>query len=247
MIILPAIDLLGGHCVRLVKGEYGTATKVAENALQTAFSFKASGATELHMVDLDGAKDGSASVLNRHVISEIVERSGLTVELGGGLRTMQDLDDAVSCGVARMIIGSAATDISFLSTAIDKYGDKITVGIDAKNGFVATAGWVNSTDLYYLDFARSVVSAGAAGVIFTDIGRDGTLLGPNLDMLADLTSAVPSCNITASGGIHTIDDINDLLKMRIWGAICGKSIYAGTLDLAKAIKCSETSNTQGEN
>ena len=236
MIILPAIDLLGGRCVRLVKGEYNTADKVAENALETALYFKACGADQIHMVDLDGAKDGAASSLNRKAVSEIIEKSGLVVELGGGLRTIQDLDNAAACGVSRLILGSAATDLSFLSRAIDKYGDKITVGIDAKNGYVATAGWINSTDLYYTDFAKSVVAAGASGIIFTDISRDGTLSGPNLKMLAELSAAVPTCNITASGGIHNIDDIKALADMQLWGAICGKSIYAGTLDLSEAIR-----------
>ena len=235
MIILPAIDLLGGRCVRLVKGEYGSADKVAEDALTTALSFKECGTTQIHMVDLDGAKDGVASSQNRQAVLDIVEKSGLVVELGGGLRSMADLDEAAACGVTRMILGSAATDLSFLSAAIDKYGDRITVGIDAKNGYVATAGWINSTDLYYLDFARSVAKAGAAGIIFTDISRDGTLTGPNLEMLSELCDAVPECNITASGGIHTIDDIAALKNMRVWGAICGKSIYTGTLDLKEAV------------
>lgn len=235
MIILPAIDLLGGRCVRLVKGEYNTADKVAEDALKTALYFKECGATDIHMVDLDGAKDGAASALNRRAVRDIIENSGLTVELGGGIRTMDDLDAAAELGVSRMILGSAATDLSFLSRAIDKYGDRITVGIDAKNGYVATAGWINSTDLYYIDFAKSVVAAGASGIIFTDISRDGTLTGPNLKMLAELSAAVPSCNITASGGIHNMDDIKELVDMKMWGAICGKSIYAGTLDLKSAI------------
>ncbi|MBE6693293.1 MAG: 1-(5-phosphoribosyl)-5-((5-phosphoribosylamino)methylideneamino)imidazole-4-carboxamide isomerase [Ruminococcaceae bacterium] len=235
MIILPAIDLLGGRCVRLVKGEYNTADKVAEDALQTALYFKSCGAEQIHMVDLDGAKDGATSALNRRAVSEIIDKSGLIVELGGGLRSMRDLDEAAACGVQRLILGSAATDLSFLSRAIDKYGDRITVGIDAKNGYIATAGWINSTDLYYIDFAKSVVSAGASGIIFTDISRDGTLTGPNLDMLAELSAAVPQCKITASGGIHILDDIKALSDMELWGAICGKSIYAGTLDLKTAI------------
>ena len=236
MIILPAIDLLSGRCVRLVKGEYNTADKVAEDALATALYFRECGATDIHMVDLDGAKDGAASSLNRRAVRDIIENSGLVVELGGGLRTMEDLDAAADLGVSRMILGSAATDISFLSRAIDKYGDKITVGIDAKNGYVATAGWINSTDLYYTDFAKSVAEAGASGIIFTDISRDGTLTGPNLNMLAELSAAVPSCKITASGGIHNMDDIKALADMKMWGAICGKSIYAGTLDLRMAIE-----------
>ena len=137
-----------------------------------------------------------------------------------------------------MILGSAATDLSFLSRAVDKYGDKIAVGIDAKGGYVATAGWIEATDLYYTDFAREVEKLGVSTIIFTDIGRDGTLEGPNLEMLDTLAKSV-SCNITASGGIKDIDDIKAIKNMGLYGAICGKSIYSGTLDLSEAIKLSK--------
>ena len=242
MKLFPAIDIRNKQVVRLKYGDYDQMTVYSADPVSVAEDFVKNGADCLHIVDLDGAKDGVASSLNRRAVLEIVEKSGLTVELGGGLRSMADLDEAAACGVTRMILGSAATDLSFLSSAIDKYGDRITVGIDAKNGYVATAGWINSTDLYYLDFARSVVSAGAAGIIFTDISRDGTLTGPNLEMLSELCCAVPTCNITASGGIHTIDDIAALKNMRIWGAICGKSIYAGTLDLKEAVMLTSSDN-----
>lgn len=235
MIIFPAIDLLGGNCVRLYKGKYDSAGKVAEDALETAKRFKAAGAEYLHTVDLDGAKNGKGATLNRRAVYNICKSLDIPVELGGGLRTMDDLDEAYDCGVSRMILGSAATDLDFLAKALDKYGDKIAVGIDAKDGYVATAGWIEKTKLYYLDFAKTVADMGVKTIIFTDISRDGTLEGPNLDMLASLSEAV-GCNITASGGIKSIDDIKKLADMKLYGAICGKSIYAGTLDLAEAIK-----------
>lgn len=240
MIIFPAIDLLGGNCVRLLKGDYSTAGKVANDPVQTAKEFKASGAEYLHTVDLDGAKNGEASSLNRKAIEKIIEETGMFVELGGGLRTMDDLDNAARCGISRMILGSAATNLEFLKRAVDKYGKKIAVGIDAKDGYVATAGWINKTDLNYLDFAKSVADAGVETIIFTDISRDGTLEGPNLNMLGQLSCTV-SCNITASGGIKSIDDIKKLAEMNIYGAICGKSIYAGTLKLEEALRYAKNS------
>ncbi len=240
MIIFPAIDLLGGNCVRLVKGEYGSAGKVAEDPIATALSFKSAGAEYIHTVDLDGAKNGQGAALNRRAVYEIIDKTGLPVELGGGLRTMADLEEADACGVSRMILGSAATDLSFLSRALDRYGEKIAVGIDAKNGYVATAGWIETSGLYYLDFAREIDKMGVSTIIFTDISRDGTLTGPNTDMLATLSSEV-GCNITASGGIKDIDDIKTLVGMKLYGAICGKSIYAGTLDLREAIVIAEGS------
>lgn len=238
MIIFPAIDMLDGNCVRLYKGEYSSAGKVAEDPILTAQRFCDAGAEYIHMVDLDGAKNGAGAMKNRRAVYKITEKFGIPVELGGGIRTMKDIEEANACGVARMILGSAATDLSFLSRAVDKYGDKIAVGIDAKGGYVATAGWIEATDLYYTDFAREVEKLGVSTIIFTDIGRDGTLEGPNLEMLDTLAKSV-SCNITASGGIKDIDDIKAIKNMGLYGAICGKSIYSGTLDLSEAIKLSK--------
>lgn len=238
MIIFPAIDMLDGNCVRLYKGEYSSAGKVAEDPILTAQRFCDAGAEYIHMVDLDGARNGEGAIKNRRAVYEITEKFGIPVELGGGIRTMKDIEEADACGVTRMILGSAATDISFLSKAVDRYGDKIAVGIDAKSGYVATAGWIEATDRYYIDFAKEVEKIGVKTIIFTDIGRDGTLEGPNLDMLKALSESV-SCDITASGGIKDIDDIKAIKSMGLYGAICGKSIYAGTLDLSEAIRISK--------
>lgn len=238
MIILPAIDMLDGNCVRLYKGEYSTAGKVAEDPILTAQRFCDAGAQYIHMVDLDGAKNGEGAIKNRRAVYAITEKFGIPVELGGGIRTMKDIEEAVACGVSRIILGSAATDLSFLSRAVDRFGDKIAVGIDAKSGYIATAGWIESTDLYYTDFAKEVEKIGVTNIIFTDISRDGTLSGPNLEMLETLSKTV-SCDITASGGIKDIADILAIKEMGLYGAICGKSIYSGTLDLAQAIKISK--------
>lgn len=238
MIIFPAIDMLDGNCVRLYKGEYASAGKVAENPIETAQRFVDAGAEYIHMVDLDGAKNGEGAEKNRRAVYEITQKFCIPVELGGGIRTLENIRSAIEYGVSRVILGSAATDLDFLASAYDKYGDKIAVGIDAKGGYVATAGWIRKTNLFYTDFARDVEKIGIKNIIFTDIGRDGTLEGPNTDMLGELSRAV-KCDITASGGIKDISDIKKIKEMGLYGAICGKSIYSGTLDLAEAIKISK--------
>ena len=227
MIIYPAIDLLGGQCVRLVKGEYDTASRVAVDALETARSFHSCGATHLHMVDLDGAKAGRGHAVNRSIISKIVSETGLSVDLGGGIRTLQDIEETLKTGVAEAVL-------DFLSEAVSRFGDRICVGIDAKNGYVATSGWMDVTGLDYLEFAAAVEKTGVKRIIFTDISRDGTLQGPNLDMLKKLKEKT-GLSVTASGGIKTEDDLESLDRIGIDGVICGKSLYARTLDLASAV------------
>ncbi len=235
MILFPAIDLLGGQCVRLKAGEYDTAHKVAESAFETAKRFWEAGATHLHMVDLDGAKDGSASRMNRQAVFEIANRLPIKVELGGGIRTLDDIRTVAEGGVARIILGSAATDLGLLKEAVLRYGERIAVGLDVKNGRVAVAGWTKETSLPYLEFAKTVAGLGVRTIIFTDISRDGMLEGPNFDMLSELQRAV-DVDLVASGGVKDLSDIKRLKAMGIYGAICGKSLYAGTLDLAQAVK-----------
>ena len=234
MIILPAIDICGGTCVRLRKGEFNTAQKVAEDPKRTAAAFREAGAGWMHMVDLDGAKSGTRP--NRGLIRETAASSGLKVELGGGIRDMPAIDDYLSHGISRVILGSVAlSDPSLVREAVARYGERIAVGIDARNGLVATNGWLRTSDVSYLDFARAVESAGVKVIIFTDIDCDGTLAGPNFGRLEKLRDAV-SCRIIASGGIRDIGHIRRLGEMGLYGAICGKSIYSGTLDLAQAIQ-----------
>lgn len=237
MKILPAIDLKDGQCVRLKKGDYGTAHKVAEDAVMTAKGFLAAGAELIHMVDLDGAKDGSHA--NYDVVKRVITETGAQVELGGGIRTMADVDAVLALGVSRVIIGSAAVkNPPFVKEAVEKYGDKIAVGIDALGGTVRTEGWLKDSGADYIDFAKLMASYGVSTIIFTDIDKDGMLEGPNFEQLARLRAAV-SCAIVASGGVTTLDDIAKLRDAGIDAAIAGKAVYTGALDLAAAIKTGE--------
>lgn len=234
MILFPAIDIRNGTCVRLRKGDFGTAEKVAESPFETAARFRAAGARYMHMVDLDGAKTGERP--NRDLILQTMHKSGLKTELGGGIRDMACVEDYLEHGIDRVILGSAALkDPAFVKEAVRVYDDHIAVGIDAKNGLVATQGWLETSDVSYLTFAKAMEDIGVKYIIFTDIDCDGMLGGPNLEQLADLQKAV-SCRITASGGIRDITHIQKLKEMGLFGAICGKSIYSGTLDLAQAVE-----------
>lgn len=234
MIILPAIDLKDGKVVRLYKGDFDTVHQVARDPLDTARAFYAAGARQIHMVDLDGAKDGARK---NAALVEAVARLGLKVELGGGIRSMADLEAVFALGVYRAVIGSAAvSDPDFVARAVERYGpDRIAVGIDAKDGRVRTAGWMENSGRDYLDFAREMERIGVKRIIFTDIDTDGTLEGPAWNSLRALRSGV-SCLVTASGGVASNQDIRDLKTLGVWGAIIGKAYYAGTLDLAQAIK-----------
>ena len=234
MTILPAIDIKEGRCVRLLRGDFSTACQVAEDCLQTARSFERAGASWIHMVDLDGARD--ARPKNSALFLEVAERTGLQVELGGGIRTMETVDWYLSRGICRVILGSAAlSDPELVRRAVKCHGERIAVGIDARDGMVAAEGWLNASSVHYLDLARAVESAGVKTIIFTDISRDGTLSGPSLEQLARLQESV-SCDVIASGGIRTIEDIRVLKAMGLAGAICGKSVYEGTLDLTRAVR-----------
>lgn len=233
MIILPAIDIKDGQCVRLTKGDFATVEKVAEDPLKTALSFQEAGAEWIHMVDLDGAKEGSLK--NSPIFLEVAQKTGLKVELGGGIRTMESIDYYMDQGISRVIIGSAAiSNPDLVRAAVVKYGDRVAVGIDARNGMVSGGGWLADSDVNYIDLAKQMEAAGVRCIIFTDISKDGTLSGPNLEQLGRINEAV-SCDIIASGGIHTIRDIVALKEMELYGAICGKSIYKGTLSLEEAI------------
>lgn len=233
MQIFPAIDIKDGNCVRLVKGDYSTAHKVAENPLDTARSFEAAGAEWIHMVDLDGAKD--AALVNKDIFLHVAKETNLKVEVGGGIRTMEAVDYYLSNGISRVILGSAAVkNPEFAKEAVAKYGDKIAIGIDALDGKVAAEGWLDTSDVYFVDLAKEMEKIGVKTIIFTDISRDGTLSGPNLDRLREINSAV-SCDIIASGGVSGIQDIINLRNEGLYGAIAGKAIYTGDLSIAEAI------------
>lgn len=234
MIIFPAIDIKNETCVRLYRGEMDSAEQVADSYLAAADAFKTAGAEWIHMVDLDGACAGARK--NAHVFLEVAEATGLQIEVGGGIRTMADIEYYLSRGIARVVLGSAAVkDPQIVREACKAYGDKIAVGIDARNGFVATEGWVETGSVHFLELGKAMEAGGVRTIIFTDIDRDGMLSGPALDALQQLNAAV-SCNIVASGGIKDIQDIRALKAAGLYGAICGRSIYKGTLSLQEALR-----------
>lgn len=232
MLIFPAIDLKNNKVVRLYKGDFDTVHQVADDPIATAKAFLAAGARYIHMVDLDGAKDGVRQ--NGDIVRAVAE-TGLRLELGGGIRSMADLEAVFALGVWRAVIGSAAvSNPDFVREAINRYGPhRIAVGIDAKDGLVRTAGWTENAGIDYLFFANQMESIGVKYIIFTDIDTDGTLSGPSLGQLAELQKAV-SCSITASGGVSGNQDIRTLRDMGLYAAIIGKAWYAGAIDLAQA-------------
>lgn len=234
MIILPAIDIKDKTCVRLVRGDYDTAHKVAENPYETAAGFAAAGAKWIHMVDLNGAVD--ACPVNQEIFLKIAKESGLKVELGGGIRDMKTIEWYLSNGISRVILGSAAVkNPALVKEAIREFGDKIAVGIDARKGMVATEGWIESSSVCYLELGMAMEQAGVKTIIYTDISRDGTLGGVNLEHLEHLNQAV-SCNIIASGGVSSIEDIKVCRELGLYGCVCGKALYSGALDLREAIE-----------
>lgn len=235
MILLPAIDLKDGRCVRLKKGAFDSVHQVADSALETAKRFADAGARWVHMVDLDGARNGVRK--NFPHIFEVVTQSGLQVELGGGIKSEPDLITVLESGISRAVIGSAAVSHpQVVSYALNKYGaDRVAVGIDCLDGKVRTSGWEEDAGLEYLDFAAQMEQLDVRTIIFTDIAADGMLSGPSFEQLKKLRCAV-GCRIVASGGVTTLDDVKRLRDMGLYGAIIGKAYYAGTLDLGQAIK-----------
>lgn len=239
MIILPAIDIKGGECVRLVKGDYSTAQKVIESPYLAAQRFADAGANWMHMVDLDGAKD--AKLVNADLIADVAKSSGLSVEVGGGIRDMKAVEYYLSHGINRVILGSAAVkDQQFVIDAVNTFGDQIVIGIDAKDGMVRAEGWLDNSEINYIELAKRMEDVGVKTIVFTDIEQDGTLAGPNLKQLDSLIKSV-SCNIIASGGVAVLKDIINLIELNAYGAICGKSIYSGSLDLRQAIETTRNS------
>lgn len=237
MIILPAIDLKGGKCVRLYKGDFNRLEVVAHSAVDTASHFKKSGAEYIHMVDLDGALKGKG--INIDLVSKVIEEIKVPVELGGGIRDIETIDYLMEKGISRVILGTAAlNNPKLVKESVNKYGEKIAVGIDAKNRYVAVDGWLNISKVDYIDFAREMEAIGVKNIIFTDISRDGTLTGPNINALEKLKKNV-SCDITASGGIKNIDDVKKIKEMNLYGVIIGKAIYSKTIDLKEAVNLSK--------
>lgn len=234
MIILPAIDLLDRKAVRLLKGDYNQVTVYSDSPVEVAENFKLLGATHIHMVDLDGAKYGTTP--NMDIVAEVADKTGLFVEIGGGIRNMDTVKKYIDAGVSRVILGTAAIcDEDFLKKAVDKYDEKIAVGADVKDGKIAVKGWLEQSDVTLDDFFLKMQKIGVRNIICTDISRDGAMRGTNLELYRDLSSKY-SLDITASGGVSSMDDIKSLRAMNIYGAIIGKAYYTGAVDLKKAIE-----------
>lgn len=233
MRIFPAIDLHNGEAVRLYKGDYDQVTKYGDPVSQ-AKKFKALGASFIHLVDLDGAKDGEFKNLN--VIKNIKENVDICLEWGGGIREISHIQRLLSLGVDRVILGSKALDLDFLKEAIDKFGsDKIVVGLDCKNMMIATHGWLKDSNINVIDFAKKIKALGVKTIIFTDISKDGTLEGINVEQTKKLVEE-SGLDIVASGGAKTINDVKSAKEIGCAGIILGKSIYSGSIDLEEALK-----------
>lgn len=232
MRIFPAIDLKNGRCVRLYQGDFAQETVVNPDPIAQATAFSEQGATYLHIVDLDGALEGKP--INLDVIRAMKKAAGLPVQVGGGIRTMKQITFYLEeAGIDRVIIGSAALENpDLVRDAVKLYGTKIAVGIDAKNGFVATSGWIDVSTADYLTFAKEVEKSGVQTIIFTDIAKDGTLEGPNLEQLQALQNAV-DVDIIASGGVSNKQDLVQLSELGLYGAICGKALYNGNISMAE--------------
>ena len=234
MKIFPAIDLFGGKAVRLYKGDYAQMTVYSDNPPEIALDFKAQGAEWIHLVDLEGAKSGLTP--NIEVVKKIVDKSGLKAEVGGGIRSMEVIKKYIDAGVSRVILGTAAvTDRAFLENAVKTYGDKIAVGVDIKDGFVAIKGWTEKSDYDGVDFCRQMQDLGVKTVICTDISKDGAMQGTNHELYKTLSSEL-GMQIIASGGVSSIDDIKKLAAFGIYGAIIGKAYYTGAIKIEDAVK-----------
>ena len=240
MLVLPAIDIKDGNCVRLYRGDYSTVHKVAESAVETAKEFEKAGAEFMHMVDLDGAKDGKR--VNSDLILNVRKSCNLKIEVGGGIRDMKSIEFYLENGIDRVILGSAAIrDPEFVKEAVKKYSSQIAVSIDALDSTVSADGWTDTSEINYIELAKRMEDIGVKYIIFTDISKDGMLSGPNLVMLDELKTAV-KCNIIASGGVSNLKDILNLTTLDIYGAISGKAIYTGNLDLKRAIEVAKAAS-----
>ncbi|GER85914.1 1-(5-phosphoribosyl)-5-[(5-phosphoribosylamino) me thylideneamino] imidazole-4-carboxamide isomerase [Dictyobacter vulcani] len=234
MIILPAIDIKDGRCVRLFQGDYAQITTYDTDPVQVALRWQEAGASWIHLVDLDGAKEGYP--VNAELIKRIRAATTLHIELGGGMRTLKHIEQLLELGVDRVILGTIAiTNRQLLQQALERWGERIVVGLDAREGLVAIAGWLETSQVKAVDLARELSELGVKRFIYTDISRDGALTGPNLGALTEMQQAVSSALI-ASGGVSSLADLQALASSGVEGTIVGKAIYTGAVDLAAAIR-----------
>ena len=234
MKLYPAIDLYEGKAVRLYKGEYQQMTVYNENPLEVAMDFQNAGATCIHMVDLEGARDGSTP--NLSIVADVAKNTSLLVEIGGGIRDMETVERYLSAGVSRVILGTAAVNNeAFLREAVAKHGERIAVGADVKDGYIAIKGWLEQSAYTLEAFMEKMQALGVRTVICTDISKDGAMKGTNRELYRDLSQKF-SMDIVASGGVSDMEDIRALTAMNLYGAIIGKAYYTGAIDLAEAIK-----------
>ena len=237
MYIYPAIDLYGGKAVRLFKGDYAQMTVYSDDPVSVARDFAAAGASHIHLVDLEGAKIGRPA--NLDTIASIVAATGLFAEVGGGIRDMETVDSYLGIGVSRVILGTAAVkDPAFLRAALDKYGGKIAVGVDLKDGCVAIKGWTETSDLKAEEFFEKMQNLGVKTIICTDISRDGAMKGTNRELYRELSSKF-AIDLIASGGVSSMEDVMALAEMKLHGAIIGKAYYIGAVDLKQAVEAAK--------
>lgn len=237
MNIFPAIDLYDKKAVRLYKGNYEEMTVYSENPIEIAYDFESKGAKFIHMVDLEGAKNGTTP--NIEIVKEVATKTSLFVEIGGGIRNIETVEKYLNAGVSRVILGTAAVnDECFLKEAISKYQEKIAVGADIKDGYIAIKGWIEKSQYSLDEFLSKMQKLGVKTVICTDISKDGAMKGTNLALYKELSEKY-SLNIIASGGVSTIEDIKALREMNLYGAIIGKAYYIGAIDLKEAIEVSK--------
>lgn len=234
MIILPAIDIKDGHCVRLYQGDYAQVTTYDADPVQVALRWQMAGATWLHVVDLDGAAQGYP--VNADLIGRIKNATALQIEVGGGMRSLNHIQQIIDLGIDRIVLGTIAiTDRALLQESLDRYGASIVVGLDARNGQVAISGWRETSQVRAVELARELSALGVQRFVYTDIARDGALSGPNFVALAEMRQSISSALI-ASGGVSSLADLRALAQSGVEGAIVGKAIYTGDVDLAAAIR-----------
>ncbi len=233
MIIFPAIDILQGKCVRLIQGDYDREKVYSNSPIEMAKKWESLGAEYIHIVDLDGAKSGES--VNQSMIIDIAQTVSIPVQIGGGIRAIETIDTYINNGVSRVIIGTAAIqNREFLHEAVTKYQEKIAVSLDAKNGFIATDGWTETSTVRALDLLKELEQIGLQTIVYTDIAKDGMLQGPNLAEQQAINEAT-TMDVIASGGITTLDDVRQLEKLTMYGAIIGKALYDGKLDFSNVV------------